>query len=280
MTTPPISPESPAAAPRPHGTTLLDELTVHFDYSGDLPGGGGTWGAVFSYGPRTCAFGGLLAPDQASEEGALEETLRLLDLFNIQTVTLFTDSAELFRKRHTTLPTGRQLLTCPRRTPDHVRAHERAQSYRQPYQTLAKWQAQLTAVQPLPVTALPTLPLMPTHRRRAGRLFVALRLSGHTYETSLGSYRKKDRSLVPHLPPQIIQARLRKALLRQGGTGIQPVVDLLTQALWDDFQKHLPTLARQNSVQGAPLYPHLAPLLIVPATHGAVHEHRPALDQA
>lgn len=275
------TPEALSPAPARQNTSQADELTVHFDYSGHLPGGGGTWGAVFSSTGHSCAFGGILAPSQASEEGALGETLRLLDSLNIQTVTLYTDNTELFRKRYGTLPPGRQLRCCPRHTPEHVRAHDHAQSYRTPYQTLAKWQAQVSPSQPMPVTPLPTLPLIPIHRRRAGRLFVALQLSGHTHEVALGSYEKRDGTLVPHLYAQTIQERLRKALLRQGGPGIRPVVDILAQVLWADFQQHLLTLARRNSVQGAPLYPHLAPLLLVPTTaHCAVHAPRPAPDQA
>lgn len=237
---PPPSPRVVVSLPLP--------ITVHFDYSGSLPHGGATWGAVLCQGDHHQELGGFLGPPQASEEGALEEVLRLLATLDIHAAVLFTDDAALVTRRASTLPALLRLEYLKRSHPRQRWAHAAAQRYRPLYSRLAEWGRQ----QPRPVIVPPpprprfaplSTPCTLQYRRnKKGAVVLDVCLEHRRMTLSLGHLQG---GALPFLPPQQsrVGRELREILFRGYGPEIEPYVPAIEARLLHDCAHLRPTMA-------------------------------------
>ncbi|MFC5849136.1 hypothetical protein [Deinococcus petrolearius] len=262
----------------PWGVVVPPALTVHFDYSGSLPHGGATWGAVICQGEHRQELGGFLSPHQASEEGALDEVLRLLWVLDIQTAMLFTDDPALVTRRAHTLPATLQLVHLNRNHPRQQWAHRTAQRYRPSYCTLVEWgQQQPRPASPTPPppslqrASAPPIAVVPPPRQRfaplsapctfqyrrkkKGDFTLHLRLADRLTAIAIGH--TQQRHWAPLMPEQ--QARivrqLREALLRGYGPEVEPYLAPIEARLLQDCAKLSPSMSNKSPAAVTTLCP-------------------------
>lgn len=230
-TPPPSFPAFPLAAP----------ITIYFDFCPHLPNQAGTWGAVFYAGPADHhRVGGLLPAHTASEDGALNELLRLIHALNLPAAQLYTDHPNLVARRAAELPTAFTLATCHPTHPGHRQALEEAQRQQEPYTTVHRWgQRQHGAGQHVPPQ--PTGELQCRYRLVGQALYLDLCISGLPDTLRLGRQHAPGQFSVD---AQETQTALHHHLLRIYGPALAPHLPRLEELIWKDFQHRQTELTR------------------------------------
>ncbi|KQR15454.1 hypothetical protein ASF71_20515 [Deinococcus sp. Leaf326] len=225
---------TPAAPPTP------PQITVYFAYSSHLPNQAGTWAAAFFLPHHddedAHVFSGFLSPQTTSEDGALNEVLRLLHLLDIHHAHLYTESPTLIPRRTASLPQGLSLALSPR---NHLRQRvAQRETYRlcQPFTELHTQGRHQRALR-----ETPTQGALLTCRFRCERQTLFLDLCAHGLQDTLQLGR-----LTAHghllLNPVLLKPLLHQHLLRLYGPALTSEVVRLGDLLLTDLEHRLPEL--------------------------------------